>query len=221
MKKTICVAMGAILSLSVLHAGTIGVGGFSGSATVINFDGLTGDSCLGCGDVVTNQYAGQGVTFSNATATANTYLATLLPSASLPNAVFVNQGGGGNFPHLLLSFSVPVNRVGMDFGLSLDSFFTMAAYDGSNALLETQNFVGATVPAGLAGFAGLEEATDIAVLDISYHPNSSPSRTFNYVFDNLRFEGTGSSGSATPEPAAAVLMGAGLAVLGCAFRKKT
>ncbi len=217
MTKSLHVLIGSILSLSVAHAGAIGLAGFSGSATVINFDALTGGATLGSGDVVTNQYAGQGVTFSNATATANTFLATLLPSASAPNAVFVFQGGGGNLPPLSISFSVPVNRVGLDFGLSVDSFLTMAAYDSSNTLIETLNFVGASVPGvGLAGFAGIQESTNIARLDVSYHPNSNPSQTFNYVFDNLRFE---AASSATPEPAAAVLIGTGLLVLGV-FRKR-
>jgi hypothetical protein len=221
MKRFAGLAIGAFLSLSVVHAGVIGLGGFSGSATLINFDGLTGGASLGSGDVVTNQYAGLGVTFGNATATANTFLATLLPAASLPNAVFVFQGGGGSLPPLSMFFSVPVNRVGLDFGLSTDSFLTMAAYDASNTLLETLNYVGASVPGvGLAGFAGIEESASIARLDVSYHPNSNPSQTFNYVFDNLRFEAANSNGSATPEPAAAVLMGAGLAMI-AVLRKRT
>lgn len=42
------------------NAVPIGIGAFSASATVINFDNLSGGADLSTGDIVTNQYAGLG-----------------------------------------------------------------------------------------------------------------------------------------------------------------
>lgn len=213
----------AILAPLSAHASAIGIGAFSGSATVIDFDSLGGTPDIGTGELVTSQYAGQGVIFGNAAATANSFLGSFFPGTSAPNVVFVEQGGGGPLPPLSIFFSVPVNRVGMNFGSSGNSFFTMAAYDSSNTLIESHDFVG--LPDGnlQAGFAGLEETTPVARVDLSYHPSSRPSLTYNFSIDNLRFDQI--PVSHVPEPsslalAALALVGLGLAGPGACHRRR-
>ena len=80
-------------------AAPIGYGSFSG--TVINFDGLTGSSTPGAGEVLANQFAGSGVTFSvpnfDAYATTGALAGSSLNSD--PNVIWIDQGGGGGVVH--------------------------------------------------------------------------------------------------------------------------
>ncbi len=190
---------------------------FSNSATLINFDNLTGGNFNLCGTSVTNQYASLGATFINPSYpgedTADTNLTSSFPDASPPNALFVEQGGLLSDPPAApfqILFSVPVTSVGFDFGSSVDAFLELDAYGAGHQLLETQYFVGTAAPIGLEGFAGLEESSPIVELDVSYHPFSDPCRTFNFSIDNLEFEG-----SSVPEPSTFALIVAG--ILGMAF----
>src|SRR4051812_33611762 len=86
---------GCLLVVMPANAGMIPYGSFTG--TVINFDGLAGSPTRGAGEVLANQYNGQGVTFAvsnyNAYAT-NGILATGSSLTSLPNVIWVDQGGG-------------------------------------------------------------------------------------------------------------------------------
>ena len=193
---------GALTVALSLHAGSIGPSGFTSGATLINFDDLTGGDCNLCGPSVTDQYAAQGVTFNNPTYpgqdTADDNLTSLVPGASSPNMLYVFQGGLISSPiaqPFQILFSVPVNMAGFVFGSSADSFLEISAYSASDQLLETIDYVGTSAPIGLAGFAGIEESTPIAELDVSYHPNSDASRTFNFSIDNLVFQA-----SSVPEP---------------------
>jgi hypothetical protein len=181
---------------------------FPGGGTTINFDDLTGGNCRLCGPSVTNQYAGLGVTFNNPTfpgqETADTNLAPWIPDVSSPNALFVYQGGGqqGVQPFQIL-FSTPVDTVGFDWLSSFDSFLQLDAYNQQGTLLETVTYVGSFTPQGLAGFAGLQESSQIGRLDISYHPNFDPTRSYNFSIDNLSFV-------EAPEPSSVVMGGLGL-----------
>ena len=132
----------------------------------------------------------------------------LFPLASPPNALFVDQGGLIGEPAAApfqILFSVPVNLVGFDYGSSVDSFLQVSAYGQSGQLLETLTFDGSSAPIGLEGFAGIEETSPIAQLDVSYIPSYDTTRTFNFSIDNLEFQG-----SPVPEPAALLLVAAGL-----------
>jgi hypothetical protein len=190
--------------------------GLSLHGAAINFDDLTGGNCNLCGPSVTNQYAALGVTFNNPTYpgedTADTNLTQLVPQASPPNMLYVFQGGLLSDPPALpfqILFSVPVTMVGFDFGSSLDSFLKVDAYDVNSQLIESLMFVGGSAPIGLAGFAGIQESTQIARLDVSYHPDNAPNRTFNFSIDNLAFQ-------EVPEPSTFLLMAVG--VLGLVLR---
>ena len=102
--------------------------------------------------------------------------------------------------------------VGFDFGSSTDSFLELDVYD-SHTLLDTGGFRGKCGDIGLAGFAGVDESTQIARMDISYHPDSDPARAYNFSVDNLEFEG-----DPAPESPTVVLMAAGL--LGIALGRR-
>jgi hypothetical protein len=175
--------------------------------TTINFDDLVGGNCNLCGPSVTNQYAGLGVIFNNPSfpgqATADTNLTSAIPNASVPNALFVYQGGGqaGVLPFQIL-FSTPVDTVGFDWLSSFNAFLRLDAYDQHGVLLETRTYVGAPTVQGLGGFAGLQESSEIGRLDVSYHPDFDPTRSYNFSIDNLSF-------AEAPEPSSAVLEGLG------------
>jgi hypothetical protein len=216
----LCLTGALTLCLSI-EASPITQANFSSNATLINFDNLTGGNCNLCGPSVTNQYSSLGVTFNNPSLpgqdTADTNLTASFPNASPQNLLFIEQGGLQNdaqaAPFQIL-FSVPVTTVGFNFGSSTDAFLELDAYGTGHQLLETEDFVGTASPIGLAGFAGLQESTPIVELDVSYHPNSDPTRTFNLSIDNLQFQGNG-----VPEPSTMALIGAGFLGIAVGRRK--
>lgn len=202
-------------------ANSIDPSSFTGNATLINFDNLTGGDCNLCGPSVVNQYAGLGVTFNDPSHpgddTADTNLTSAFPLASAPNALYVYQGGLlGQEPAqpFEISFSVPVTMVGFDYGSSVDSFLEVSAYGTRGQLLETLIFNGISAPIGLEGFAGIQESSPIAELAVSYHPYSDPCRTFNFSIDNLEFE------SPVPEPASVTLAFVGLCGIAWVGRRR-
>jgi hypothetical protein len=214
-KRRLILCLGALSLGFSLDGGPITPSNFGSNATIINFDDLTGGNCNLCGPSVTSQYAALGVTFNNPSYpgqdTADTNLVPYFPSASAPNALFVKQGGLLSDPAAApfqILFSVPVTMAGFDYGSSSDSYLELDAYGANNQLLESLNFIGTSAPIGLEGFAGLEESSPIVRLDVSYHPNSDVSRTFNFSIDNLEFEG-----NQTPEPSTLALIAAGLAAM--------
>jgi hypothetical protein len=181
---------------------------FPAGGTTITFDDLAGGNCNLCGPSLTNQYRGLGVIFNNPTFpgqdTVDTNLTYSIPGASGSNALFVYQGGGqqGVAPFQIL-FSTPVETVGFDWLSSFDSFLELDAYNQEGALLETVTYVGSSTPQGLGGFAGLQEAANISRLDVSYHPDFDPTRSYNFSIDNLSF-------TEVPEPSGVVMGGLGL-----------
>jgi len=210
--RNISVRLLPVLLAAAVHAAPIGLGAFSSSATLIDFDNLAGGSCNLCGLSTTNQYQFQGVVFNNPTypgqETIDSNLTALMPNSSGPNMLFVYQGGLLSQPAAApfqLLFSSGVAKVGFDFGSSAYAFLQLQAYDAGGNLIELDNFTGNSAPIGLAGFAGIQSTVPIVRLDVSYHPNNDPARTFNFSIDNLRFE------TAAPEPASIILMSAGLA----------
>jgi hypothetical protein len=195
-------------------AGTIGSAELSANAQLIDFDDLVGGSCNLCGTSVTNQYQGAGVTFNNPTypgeATAEKNLTPFVPSAS-GNMLFIFQGGQlGQLPALpfQILFSTPVRAATFDFGSSANAYLELSAYDSQGTLIETDQYTGDPAPIGLAGLAGIQTASPISRLDVSYHLSGDPSRTLNLSIDNLRFD------VAAPEPASMLMIASGLALAG-------
>lgn len=193
-----------------LYGGTITSSNFSSSATVINFDDLTGGNGNLAGPSVTDQYSLLGVTFNDPSYpgddTADTNLTPYMTDASAPNALFVYQAGMmGQAPAapFQISFSVPVDMVGFIYASSINAYLEVDVYGANNQLLESLDFTGDSAPIGLEGFAGIQESTPIAQFDISYHLDSDPCRTLNFSIDNLEFQ-------ETPEPSTFALIIGGL-----------
>ena len=190
--------------------------------TVINFDRLSGSPVLGSGEALTNQFADQGVTFSvpnfNAYAT-NGVLATNSALISLPNVIWVDQGGGngGSLAQgLYIDFSMPQSRVGLYVEGTSNSFststFTMAVYHG-NTLIES--LTSGLERGGAVGLEGFMVLQDPGITRAVVYSTRSDGQNWNFEVDNLKF----SSAVATPEPASILCIGAGLAVL-AAWRRK-
>lgn len=220
-RSRICLASALTLGLP-LHGSQIGSSSFSSAATVVDFSDLTGGDCNLCGPTVSNQYATLGVVFSNPSFpgddTVDTNLAAFLPDFPFPNTLFVYQGGlisDAPAVPFQISFSVPVTMVGFDYGSSLDAYLEVDVYGANNQWIDTLIFVGNRAPIGLDGFAGIQESTPIAQLDVSYHPYSDPSRTLNFAVDDLRFEA-----SSTPEPSSIAFLATGLFVLALYRRRR-
>jgi hypothetical protein len=194
---------------ATVYGSAIGPSSFT-NATLVDFDDLAGGDCNLCGPSVTNQYASQGVTFNNPSYprqdTADTNLVPFFPLSSPPNALFVEQGGMIGDPSadpFQILFSVPVTMVGFDFGSSTNAYLQLSAYGSGGELLETLTYTGTAAPIGLQGFAGIQEASPITKLDVSYILTGT-TRTLNFSMDNLEFQGP------VPEPAALSLVAAGL-----------
>jgi hypothetical protein len=184
---------------------------FPGAGTTINFDDIQGGNCHLCGPSITTQYAGLGVTFNNPTfpgqVTEDTDLDSSIPNNSAPNALFIYQGGGGPstvLPFQIL-FSTPVNTVGFNWLSSFAASLQLDAYDRQGIFLETVTIVGVASLQGLGGFSGVQESVDIGRLDVSYHPDFDPTRSYNLSIDNLTFA------EIVPEPTTVVMTGLGFA----------
>ena len=216
MKSDICRSASAILGVfaslacgaAAFGRGEIAYSSFSGAT--INFDGLAGSLSLGGGEQLTNQYAGQGVTFATQTgygAYANISLANLGTLQSDPNVIWVSQGGGDTTGAggLDVFFSGSVNRLGLWYGGSLNTTYTFTAYSGST-LLETITKQPGVVGTIAEDFFAIEEAASITRFNIACSP-SSGTASYNFSIDDLKFQ--------VPAPASAGVLGmAGLLVGG-------
>ncbi len=162
----------------------------SASATTINFDSLAGSPTLGNGEILAGQYAAQGVTFDvpNYNAYASTSIANLAALQSDPNVIWIDQGGGGGGALAVginANFSAPMQRVGVWFGGSGGSTFSIAAYDGGT-LLETVTHGLTPTGWGQEGFIAIERAEPITRVVLS---SANPSgQNWNFSIDDLKFE---------------------------------
>ncbi len=195
----IALALGAAISTS--------------AATVITFDNLTGGPIFG-GDLVTSQYSGLGVIFSDTYsggAHANNTLTSFISGSSPPNVLWVDQGSGGSTgQYLQIDFSPPVIDVSTVFGTSTNADITLSAYNGGG-LLGSVNLVGGTVIAGASrsGQVSFSSAQGITSVHLFSNPVGS-SRSFNFDIDNLTFD-------PIPEPEFELWLGLGLSLI-CARR---
>jgi hypothetical protein len=187
-------AAAAFLSASTcaLARPEVGPGDFSGSEQRVNFDNLSGGSSLYTGDPISNQYAGQGIIFSNngRPMQANNYPASLFTNHSPPNAAFIDQGGGST-PGVLpmrITLSVPVNRIGMFVCGSANVTYTLSVY-GASGLLETLTKPGIPGGAGTTTYVGLQRPEQITYADV-YCTGGTP-YPYNFFIDDVQFEAVG------------------------------
>ena len=196
MKKNRLAALAscALLAPVISQAGSIDYNAFAG--TTINFDGLAGSPNLGMGEVLGDQYAALGVTFSvpNYAAYASTSVAQLAMQNSDPNMVWVDQGGGGNdnAQGITINFASAQSEVGLFLWGSRTSTFTLEVYDG-NTLLEsvTSPFTDDTSVQYPEGFLALSnDNITRAVVFSTSHFDAIPGfsgTNWNFSFDDLKF----------------------------------
>lgn len=184
---------------------SLGAAVSTSTAAVIDFDNLVGGPIFG-GELVTSQYAGLGVMFSDTFAGgahANNTLTGFIAGSSPPNVMWVDQGSGSySAQYLEIDFSVPVNHISTVFGTSLSGDITLAAYNGAT-LLGSVNLVGGTVIGDtLSGVVSFDSAQDITSARLFSH-RTGTSTSFNFSVDNFTF-------SVVPEPGAMAFFGLSL-----------
>jgi hypothetical protein len=172
------------------------------SAVIIDFDSLAS------GTTVTNQFAGDGVTFSgtNSPLTDGNFQSSYGPLASGN----ILRSGGGTPNVIDLDFSIAVDTVAGDIIFRETGFVaTLEVFDSLDNLLATIT----TAPdTGTGDEVTLSlSAAGIASARFSFDVNDSI-----VGFDNLDFSGP----SRVPAPATLALLGLGLVGLGAAGRRK-
>lgn len=175
-------AMGNVIS--------VGPGAFSSGATLITFEGASGQ--------ITNQYVGEGVTV-----TGGVLYATGAYSANFgsPTAAANFTTGASTFPFVTLSFSAPIVRVGFDELINPGATLTVSDSDGS------LTYLGPNPSAEV--FAGFQDLAGFTSVTFGY----SPAGTFNGAFaiDNLEFDVA--TPTPTPEPATMNMAGIAMTAL--------
>lgn len=216
MKKLTLAAVAILSAFTFANASPLTSNNLGPGSIVINFDNLTGGTSLTTGDVVTNQYAGLGVTINDGVqnALANASVSGLFSGHSQPNVLFVEQNFSVTAAPLQILFASPVSEVALFFSTSLSADLFLTAYDASNTVIESDDFIGISNSIGRAGEAGIA-APGISRLDLSSNGGS-----FNFEIDDLTFIPAASSSVTTPEPATLLLVGSGIAAALSRRRRK-
>lgn len=173
---------------------------FAGPVTTINFEQYSEYT------QITNQYAGEGVTFTNALQlVAPNYDYFDFPPTS-GNGVITNDPGDP----ITATFSVPVNSVS---GFYADPYgVVVTAYNAANGVLGT--FDGAGIIGADNEFT-ISSSSDIAYITISDLYGIPDDETV----DDLSYSFT-STTPVIPEPGSFVLLGTGLLSMAGALRRK-
>ncbi len=208
--------MNPIAKLSLSAALVFGSAAATATPTVINFDSLAGGS-LSAGALVTNQYIGLGVTFSDSAAGgshAENFLGTLMPGSSSPNVLWTDQGSGNlTGQYLLISFASAVTGVSALYGTSLGADITMQAFSGAS-LIDAMTTTGAVVNGGVR--SGTISLGDAGITSVRLFSQSGTS-SFNFSIDDLTFT---AAVAPVPEPETYALLLAGFGLVSLAARRR-
>jgi len=172
---------------------SIGAGAFPGTATLITFEGASGQ--------ITNQYAGQGVTVTGG----------MLYATGNYSPYFGSPTDAENFapsscpcPFVTLSFSTPIVQIGFDAAMNAGATLTVSDSNGS------LGYPGPT-DATEEFFVGFQDSAGFTSVTFGYPAVGA--FTGGFAIDNLEFDGTTTSSSGVPEPATVYMAGIALALL--------
>ena len=184
----------------------------SASANTINFDSLSNN------DVVTNQFAGQDITFSSAGSEVIRVTAQSSYQSTPPNFICTGPASGGIdcTSTVIFNFATPVNGLQFDAVGNQNPIGTSFAQADiyQNGILTVPN-LNLLVSQGnfLPDHQNLSAYSNVT--EVLIHNNTDPAGT---GYDTISF--TPVAASSVPEPAALALLGLGLAGLGFSRRKK-
>lgn len=179
----------------------VGIGSFSGSETVLTFDGI------GLGQIVTTNFLPQGVDFSNSThvsgSTAAGASTDVYPFFTSPGTAVLQNflGGTGNCfgvcPAIVIDFSVSQPLIGMDILTN----FGLSTFTVENTILGTSSVfnINTHFPESFVGFSDPSGINRITI--------SGPEDNGAIGLNDLRYLNTP---SAVPEPGTMLLLGSGL-----------
>jgi len=203
---TAMIGSGAAAMLAGPAAATptvVGIGAFSGSETVIDFTGL------GSGEMITNQFAGEGVTFSGG------LYATYLVGNPAPSAQNYPLFTPAAAAPITIDFSSTMLRVGFDVlsgAPTGDQLMVDVEAYREGSLVSTFQFATGTS----FSFVGLED--DMLGIDrLVLSANNPSTGSKGFVMDNLRFE---AASAVVPEPSAALLFPVGLILAASRIRRR-
>lgn len=202
------VRAGRQLAAAALALGIVG----SAHATLIDFDSLSN------GDVVTNQFAGQGITFSSDGGQVIYITAQPSYQSTPPNFICTGPAGGSIncTGTVIFDFSTPVNGLQFDAVGNQNAIGTSFAQADiyQNGILTVSNLDLLVSLGNLApdhqDFSAYSNITRVLI-----HSNTDPAGT---GYDSISFTAGGTS---VPEPATLSLLGLGFAGIGLMRRRKT
>jgi len=184
-------------------------------ATLINFDDIQGGNDINHLNLVSNQYAGLGVIFSDPAGPVGALIGDNigLSGFSEPNVLFAWQHQADNSGDLRLDFSVGPRNISLITMLSSDYYLEALVY-GSSGLLGTfdsavEASYGAAIPLSFS------TSQPIEYILLTSHPEGNPEYFGNFSIDNLSFD---SSGGTTPEPQSFILLLSGIGIATASLR---
>jgi hypothetical protein len=186
--------------------------GTSARANTINFDSLSN------GDVVTNQFAGQGITFSSAGGEVIRVTTQAAYQSTSPNFICTSPAGGSIdcTGTVIFNFATPVNGLEFDALGNSNAIGTSFAQADiyQNGILTVSNL---NLLVSLGNFQPDHQNLSAYnnITEVLIHNNTDPAGT---GYDTISFNPT--NASAVPEPATLTLVGLSLAGLGVARRRK-